>query len=87
MTVMRSNYREIPQFIDLAETYKFDCIFNSIYGKWGNENIFELKYTKALNELKDIVIKESSKNRSVDIHWGTLLAELNIPPNINLHSF
>ena len=86
MTVMRSNYREIPQFFDLAESYGFNCFFQSLCGKFGDENIFELKDTTALNELRNMVINETSKKRSIDIRWGNLLAHLNIPFNINLHS-
>jgi len=85
MTVMRSNYKEIPQFIDLSESYGFNCFFQSLCGKFGNENIFELKDTTAIDELKEIVINETLKKRSIIVLWGTLLPYLNIPSNINLH--
>ena len=86
MTVMRSNYREISQFIDFAESYGFTPCFHAIYGQWGNENIFELNDYTVLNELRNIVIKEGLKKRIINVSWGTLLAYLNIPSNINLHS-
>ena len=84
MTVMRSNYKEIPQFIDLAESYGFDCLFHPIHsGKdepeilWGDENIFELNDTKALAELKNIVINENSKKRRIGVRWLSLPYYLN----------
>ena len=88
MTVMRSNYKEIPQFIGLAESYGFTCLFQPVgYGKHGGENIFELKDTAAINEIKTIVIKENSKKRTICILWGSLLAQLNIPPTPNFRAF
>ena len=79
MTVMRNNYKEIPQFINLAESYGFDCLFHAIHsGKnepdilWGDENIFELNNTKALAELRNIVINENSKKRNIEIYWLNL---------------
>ena len=84
MTIMRSTYREIPQFINLAESYGFNCVLHKLIGEFGDENIFEPKDATALEELKNIVIKESSKKRNINIHWGDLLAHLDIPPNINL---
>ena len=84
MTVMRSNYKEIPQFIDLAESCGFNCFFQSLWGKFDNENIFELKDIIALENLKKIIINETSKNRSTLVLWGNLLSYLDIPLNINL---
>lgn len=86
MTVMRSNYREIPRFIDLAESYGFHCFFQSIQGEWGEENIFKFRDSITLDELENIVMNEASKRRSINIHWGDLLAHLDIPSDINLYS-
>ena len=88
MTVMRSNYREIPQFIDLAESYGFSPLFQPVgYGKHGKENIFELNDVAAINELKNIVINENSKKRTICILWGSLLAQLNIPSTPDFRAF
>lgn len=72
MTVMRSNYREIPQFIDLAESYGLNCSLHPMYGpgQWENENIFELNDTGALTELGSIFINEGTKKRNIVIDWG-----------------
>lgn len=78
MTVMRSNYQEIPRFIDLAESCGFTACFHRVYGMWGDENIFELNDTEALTELRNIIIKENSKKRSIDIFWWELLYHLNL---------
>jgi len=83
MTVMRSNYREIPRFIDFAESYGFHVSFQGMRGQgkdgnYGHENIFELKDTKALNELRNILINESSKKRDIGISWGDLVTYLNL---------
>jgi len=66
MVLMRSNYREIPQFIDLAESYGFNCLFQPLHGELGNENIFELNDTLALNELKKIAINISEKREALE---------------------
>ena len=83
MTVMRSNYREIPQFIDLAESYGFNVTFQGMvgqgrHGNYGHENIFKLKDAKALNELRNIVINESSRTRSIEVGWKDLLIYLGL---------
>ena len=78
MTVMRSNYKEISQFVDLAESYGFDCLFQKINGQFGDENIFELNNTKILNELENIFIDESCKKRCINVSWSNLLYYVNL---------
>ncbi len=73
MVVMRSNYREIPSFIDFAESYGFYAMFSRIHGMFGDENIFELNDAAALDELRQIVSEESSKQRSVQVLWQDLM--------------
>jgi MoaA/NifB/PqqE/SkfB family radical SAM enzyme/GT2 family glycosyltransferase len=73
MTVMRENYREIPAFIDLAESYGFSATFQRIRGECGNQNIFEMNDIEALDELKSIMIKEHAKERHKNVFWGDLL--------------
>jgi hypothetical protein len=46
MTVMHSNYCEIPAFIDLARQFGFRASFSCIRGIFGNENIFEMSTRK-----------------------------------------
>lgn len=73
MTVMRENYREIPAFIDLAESHGFNVSFQRIRGTWGKQNIFELNDSEAVSELKEIIAKESIRKRSISVFWGDLV--------------
>jgi MoaA/NifB/PqqE/SkfB family radical SAM enzyme len=75
MTVMRS---KIPQFIDMAETSGFNCSFQGIRGHYGVENIFEAKDSAVLNHLKNIVLRESLKKRTVYVGWKDLLTHLDL---------
>lgn len=65
MTVMRSNYREIPAFVALADRLGFHVSFAPIRGRYGDENIFELQDAAALAELRGIL-------KSVDCSGGTV---------------
>lgn len=51
LVVMRSNYREISKFMDLAESYGFGHSVWQIFGRW-HENIFDPPDLKALAELQ-----------------------------------
>jgi radical SAM protein with 4Fe4S-binding SPASM domain len=73
MTVMRCNYQEIPEFIDMAESYGFNVAFQRIHGTFGDLNIFELKDITVLEKLKSIIKQELIKKRSIDVAWGDLL--------------
>ena len=88
MTVMRSNYQEIPKFIDLAESCGFTCLFRPVgRGEHNGENFFELNDTAVIKELRNIVIKEGLKKRNINIILqGDFLAYLNLPPNINFRN-
>ncbi len=73
MVVMRSNFREIPAFIDMAESYGFLPMFSRIQGQFEDENIFEMRDQAALNELRAIVTAERKKKRSVDVIWQDII--------------
>ena len=77
MTVMRSNYQEIPQFIDFAESYGFNVYFQGIRGAYPDENIFETHDIRAINKLKNIIAHEKNKKRSITVAWGNLTAYVN----------
>ena len=69
MVVMRSNYKQIPAFNDMAESYGFMPLYSRIHGMFENENIFELNDTSAINDLRSIVKNEKKKRRSVEVIW------------------
>ncbi len=73
MTVMRHNYREIPQFIDFAESYGFGVSFQRIRGLFADQNFFELRDKAILQELKKIMTAERPKGRIISVFWGDLL--------------
>ena len=62
MTVMRHNYREMPEFIDLAESYGFNVSFQRIRGKH-EQNFFEVKDQDVIDELKTILEREQHNQR------------------------
>lgn len=55
MTVMRSNFREIPQFIEMARSMGFKSLFTKIRDRWGDENFFESNDKAAIQELKNVL--------------------------------
>jgi MoaA/NifB/PqqE/SkfB family radical SAM enzyme len=55
MTVMRSNYRQVPAFLNLARRYGFFTSFAPIRGSFGDENIFDPQDPATLKELRDIL--------------------------------
>ena len=67
MTTMRSNYREIPQFIKMARSMGFHVLLTIIRGEWGDENIFELNDEKELQELRTILSDRSLYGKDVDM--------------------
>jgi MoaA/NifB/PqqE/SkfB family radical SAM enzyme/SAM-dependent methyltransferase len=73
MVVMRSNYTEIPAFIDFVESYGFYPMFSRIQGMFEDENIFEMNDQSALNELRKIVTSERIRKRSVPVIWQDLI--------------
>lgn len=73
MTVMRSNFREISAFINVAESYGFNATFQQIRGQFGKENMFSLNDTKALRELGAIVREEQKRKRRVEVFMPDLL--------------
>jgi hypothetical protein len=72
MTVMRHNYGEIPQFIDLAESFGFHVSFQRIRGRCGDQNFFEMPDAAAVNTLDRIVQEEKARSRDIVIFWGDL---------------
>jgi len=75
MTVMRLNFRQIPAFIDFAETYGFCASFQRIRGRCGDQNFFEANDEDALCELRSIITAEKTKKRSIDVFWSNLEEE------------
>jgi len=73
MVVMRSNYREIQAFIDLAESYGFGASFQKIVGTYADENIFEMSDDRALGELRNIIVDERTKKRTISVCWNNLV--------------
>ncbi|MGO9613942.1 MAG: radical SAM protein [Dissulfurispiraceae bacterium] len=73
MTVMRHNYREILEFIVFAESYGFNASFQRIRGDWGDQNFFDMQDSRAIEELRKIIMHEKSKERNINIFWGDLL--------------
>jgi MoaA/NifB/PqqE/SkfB family radical SAM enzyme len=73
MTVMRCNYNEIRDFIDLAESYGFNASFQRIRGIFGDQNFFEGGDLSVLRELKAIIMTEQLRKRSINVFWGDLL--------------
>lgn len=55
MTVMRSNYREIPAFVALAREHGFCASFAPVRGRFDDENIFDPGDRAALAELGAIL--------------------------------
>jgi MoaA/NifB/PqqE/SkfB family radical SAM enzyme len=73
MTVMKSNYRSIPEFIDFTESYGFNASFQRIRGIIGDENFFEMEDEHSLNGLKKILSDEHFEKRGMNIFLGDLL--------------
>lgn len=72
MVVMRSNYKLIPAFNDMAESYGFLPLYSRIHGMFEDENIFEMNDKAAIDELRSIVSSEKKKKRSVNVIWQDL---------------
>lgn len=73
MVVMKANYREIPAFVDLAESYGFGASFQKIVGSYGDQNIFETGDTLTLDELRHTIADERSRERSRGVCWNNLI--------------
>jgi MoaA/NifB/PqqE/SkfB family radical SAM enzyme len=73
MTVMRENYREIPAFVQLAESYQFMATFQRIRGMCEDQNFFELGDSRAIGELQSILNEEMAKKREIKVFWGDLI--------------
>jgi MoaA/NifB/PqqE/SkfB family radical SAM enzyme len=84
MTVMRGNYREIPLFIDFAESYGFHVSFQRIRGRHGDQNFFTAGDEEILMDLKGIIQNEHMKQRMATVFWGDLVEfaahEMPLPP-------
>lgn len=72
MTVMRQNYKELPAFLDMAESLGFRASFQRIRGAWGRQNFFELHDIQAIQELSRIIYQEDARQRTTAIFWGDL---------------
>ena len=75
MTVMRSNYREIPVFIDLASRFGFSVGINKVRGRWGDENFFTSSESDTFEQLTNILrdAAEKAKALSVPFDYGTFI--------------
>lgn len=76
MTVMKENYREIPQFIELGEKYKFSVRFNEVRTGGDLEdssNIFAYPGTPEYEEFVSIIRQQKQKTHETRINWGNLL--------------
>jgi MoaA/NifB/PqqE/SkfB family radical SAM enzyme len=73
MVVMKANYREIPVFVDFAESYGLGASFQKIVGTYGDQNIFEREDARALDKLRKIIAEERSRERSIGVCWNNLL--------------
>jgi|WetSurMetagenome_2_1015567.scaffolds.fasta_scaffold20250_3 MoaA/NifB/PqqE/SkfB family radical SAM enzyme len=73
MVVMRSNYKEIPAFIDFAEGRGFIPLFSRLQGMVDDENIFEMNDRAALEELRLIINSEIKKKRTVNVNWQDII--------------
>ncbi len=73
MTVMRSNYAQIPDFIEMSKTYGFNASFQRIRGLHENENFFLKKDSDNLNKLQKLINNENRINRDIQVFWGDLL--------------
>jgi len=69
MTVMRSNFREIPAFIDWAHSLRFGVVFQRVRGHCGDENIFEAGDQESISALREIL---SSAQGQARVDWGDL---------------
>ena len=68
MTVMRSNFREIPQFVELQRARGVYALLRKITEPCDNENIFELNDEKCLSELKTILSDPKLHGNDVDVY-------------------
>lgn len=68
MTVMKSNFREIPQFIEMARARGFNSLFTKIRGPFNDENIFESDNEEALQELKAVLSDSNLYGEDVDMN-------------------
>lgn len=67
MVVMKSNFREIPQFIEMARARGFNALFTKIRGEWDDENIFTSQDNGAIGELKKILSAPGLYGSDVDM--------------------
>ena len=75
MTVMRSNFREIPAFVELASRYGFGAGISKVRGRWKDENIFTSSADALFEELA-VLIKaaaEKAKALNVPFDYGTFM--------------
>jgi hypothetical protein len=67
MTVMRSNFKEIPLLVEMARARGFTAFFSMIIGQWGDENFFELNDGDTLQELKTVLSNSLLYGDDVDL--------------------
>ena len=67
MTVMKSNFREIPQFVEMARARGFKSYFSILRGQAGDENFFEANDLGTLKELKTVLNNPKLYGEDVDM--------------------
>lgn len=67
MTVMRSNYKEIPLFVEMARRFGFISYFTKIRGSFGDENFFEMNDEETLNDLRRVLSTPNLYTEDVDL--------------------
>jgi MoaA/NifB/PqqE/SkfB family radical SAM enzyme/tetratricopeptide (TPR) repeat protein len=74
MTVMRSNFREIPAFIHLGSHYGFSVDFQRIYGTYGDENIFDPGDGETLEELRSTISQVTASPHGLKgVRWNNIV--------------
>lgn len=75
MTVMRSNFREIPAFVELASYYGFGAGISKVRGRWKDENIFTSSDDALFEELAALIktAAEKAKALGVPFDYGTFM--------------
>ncbi|GJQ57461.1 MAG: radical SAM protein [Candidatus Scalindua sp. AMX11] len=68
MTVMKSNFKEIPQFVEMARANGFNSLFTRIRGPFEDENIFESNNEKDIQELKKVLSNPNLYGEDVDMN-------------------
>jgi MoaA/NifB/PqqE/SkfB family radical SAM enzyme len=76
--VMKSNYHEIPNFLDFAKKYKFDCLnIIPLRNVYSSENIFFHKDSEALGYIEQVMPLLLEKSKEYGIKLFNQLPQIN----------